>query len=151
LLFELTQKLKSADRLAETIVCAPQHKSKNWYIELTRLSDEQLKFRKGCLEGIAKDAPSRIAEWPITLFHIPSKPPSTNAWRLSTTAADMKLAMPPTRQSLVQQLPSGMARETKGRPTADESEIEEPSRTPPSPRKGSVARHVALFENDLAA
>jgi len=151
LLFELTQKLKSADRLAETIVCAPQHKSKNWYIELTRLSDEQLKFRKGCLEGIAKDAPSRIAEWPITLFHIPSKPPSTNAWRLSTTAADMKLAMPPTRQSLVQQLPSGMARETKGRPTADESEIEEPSRTPPSPRKGSVARQVALFENDLAA
>jgi hypothetical protein len=44
-----------------------------------------------------------------------------------------------------------MARETKGRPTADESEIEEPSRTPPSPRKGSVARQVALFENDLAA
>ena len=62
--------------------------------------------------------------------------------------------MPPTRQSLVKQLPSGMAweaLETKGRPTADESEIEEPSRTPPSPRKGSVARQVALFENDLAA
>ena len=155
LLLELTQKLKSADRLAETIVCAPQHKSKNWYIELTRLSDEQLKFRKGCLEGIAKDAPSRIAEWPITLFHIPSKPPSANAWKLSTTAADMRLAMPPTRQSLVQQLPSGMvweALETKGRPTADEeSEIEEPSRSQPSPRKGRVARQVALFEDDLAA
>ena len=63
--------------------------------------------------------------------------------------------MPPTRQSLVQQLPSGMvweALETKGRPTADEeSEIEEPSRSQPSPRKGRVARQVALFEDDLAA
>jgi len=80
------QKLKQPDRTAETIVCAPQHRSKRWYMELVSQSDEQLKFRKGQLERISEDAPARLDEWPITLFHIPAKEPM------------MKLAMPPTRR-----------------------------------------------------
>jgi len=74
LLDAVVRKLEHPERTAEVIVCAPQHKTKAWYVALCGLCDDQLKHSRGHLDKFSKhDCPSRLSEWPITLFHVPAR------------------------------------------------------------------------------
>ena len=73
LLSEVCQMLQRPDRLAEAIVCAPVRQSADWYYTLSKLADETQKFGVGRLTKVADDAPARLEEWPIQLWHIPPR------------------------------------------------------------------------------
>lgn len=75
-LMKLIDLLNRRERTAEVIVCAPEWASSRWYIYLSAMCDEKCKLLAGKLQAIAQDAPQRIGEWPITLFHIPPRVPS---------------------------------------------------------------------------
>jgi len=73
LLSEVCQMLQRPDRVAEAIVCAPVRQSADWYYTLSKLADETQKFGVGRLTKVADDAPARLDEWPIQLWHIPPR------------------------------------------------------------------------------
>lgn len=70
---QIVKKLASPDRAAEVIVCTPFRPSMDWFFHLSSMSDEQQKYMAGKLTRVAKDAPDRLEEWPIMLFHVPAK------------------------------------------------------------------------------
>jgi hypothetical protein len=71
LLLELTEILQHPDRHAETIVCCPLWTSAKWFRELYSISEgDYKKYTAGKLIRVADDAPNRLEEWPIALFHI---------------------------------------------------------------------------------
>ena len=72
-LSELVDLLSHPGRTAEVIVCAPAFLQQKWFLPLSQLSDGKWKLNAGKLQKIAPDAPSRITEWPIVLFHIPAR------------------------------------------------------------------------------
>ena len=92
LLDRVVRKLRAPERTAEVIVCAPQHKTKAWYVALCGLAQAQLKHGRGHLDRFSKqDCPSRLSEWPITLFHIAAR---DEAPQPGTRPAVPKLAAP---------------------------------------------------------
>ena len=70
LLMPLVQLLAKPERTAEVIVCAPAFQSQNWFQPMLQLSSDRWKCNAGKLQKVAPDAPSRVPEWPIMLFHI---------------------------------------------------------------------------------
>lgn len=72
LLSAVVKKLKGPTRTAEIVLLAPIHRGSPWYPEILAMSDDTLKFPKGNLEKIADDAPGRLLEWPMEVFHIPA-------------------------------------------------------------------------------
>ena len=71
--------LQSPGRLSEVIVCAPYRPSTDWFFQLSKVTDDKKKFMAGKLVRVADDAPGRIGEWPVMLFHVPPrKPPKAN-------------------------------------------------------------------------
>jgi hypothetical protein len=56
LLQAVITKLRTRERSAEVIVCAPQHRSRPWYLQLMALSDAQLSFPRGRLGPRRRDA-----------------------------------------------------------------------------------------------
>jgi len=73
---ELAKLLARGDRGAEVVVCAPYRPTSDWYYRINKMSDEQVKYRSGKLLQVADDAPKRVNEWPLIIFHIP--PPATH-------------------------------------------------------------------------
>lgn len=73
LLSEFVDLLSRPQRMAEVIVCAPAFLQQKWFLPLAQLSDGKWKLNAGKLQRIAPDAPSRIIEWPVVLFHIPAR------------------------------------------------------------------------------
>ena len=103
LLNKLVAKLSAAERQAEVLVVVPQHKTTRWYMDLLRLADSHIKFPKGRLERIAADAPKRLEEWPITIFHIAAgdKPraPAPASPATPDSGATRRPRAKPTKQS----------------------------------------------------
>lgn len=75
LLDALVSHLRSPLRLSEVIVCAPVRANTSWFYDLGKLADEQEKFMAGKLTKVSDDAPARLEEWPIVLFHVPAQRP----------------------------------------------------------------------------
>lgn len=74
LLPELVALLENPSRLAEVIVVAPFRPTTQWAWRLAALADDKLKYPMGgMLTKVGDDAPQRVQEWPITLFHIPAR------------------------------------------------------------------------------
>ena len=71
LLLELWQLLLLPEHTAEVLVCAPYWPSAVWFAPLLELCDEYVTYEAGSLERVAADAPARLSEWPIIIFHIP--------------------------------------------------------------------------------
>ena len=65
--------LTGDSREAEVIVCAPYRPTADWYFKLVQLSDDKRKHMAGKLVGVADDAPPRVREWPIVIFHVPGR------------------------------------------------------------------------------
>lgn len=97
LLNELSEMLKQKERIAETIVCAPVWSATQWFRDLYDVSDQQQKFGAGKLHKVAEDAPARLEEWPIILFHVPARnenaksPQRAGATRKATSLAPAKV------------------------------------------------------------
>ena len=74
-LLELTHLLDSPERCAEVLVCAPfwPRNGGDWFLNLQRLSDSSMRRAAGCLHKVADDAPDRVEEWPMIIFHIPGR------------------------------------------------------------------------------
>ena len=45
----------------------------NWFQALNRLCDEKQRYAAGRLHKIAEDAPERVDEWPLQIYHIPAR------------------------------------------------------------------------------
>jgi hypothetical protein len=73
LLLALWQLLLLPERTAEVLVCAPYWPSAIWFAPLLELCDEYVTYEAGSLERVAADAPARLSEWPIIVFHIPQQ------------------------------------------------------------------------------
>lgn len=63
--------LEKDTRLAEVFVVCPKSTA-DWAYRLNKLSDGHLRYMGGHLEKVASDAPKRVGEWPIVVFHIPA-------------------------------------------------------------------------------
>ena len=55
------------------IVCAPFRPNAEWFYKLNVLASDKCKIMAGKLTKVAPDAPSRVSEWPVMLFHIPPR------------------------------------------------------------------------------
>jgi len=75
LLPQLVKMLEKSSRLAEVIVCTPFRPKADWSFDLSRLADDEMKLNGGHLAKVAADAPDRVNEWPIVLYHIPAPAP----------------------------------------------------------------------------
>ena len=73
LLLELWQLLRLDERSAEVLVCAPYWPTAVWFTPLLELCDEYVTYEAGSLERVAPDAPARLSEWQIIIFHIPAR------------------------------------------------------------------------------
>jgi hypothetical protein len=73
LLLELWQLLRLEERTAEVLVCAPYWPTAAWFAPLLELCDEYITYESGSLEMVAPDAPARLSEWQIAVFHVPAR------------------------------------------------------------------------------
>ena len=64
--------LESSNRESEVIVCSPFRPTTQWFKKLKELSDDMIKLMAGKLSKVANDAPDRVSEWPVVVFHISS-------------------------------------------------------------------------------
>lgn len=94
LLDKLCDLLENPERLSEVVVCAPAHKSQAWFFRLTAMADDQRRYGAGKLVKVAPDAPARIGETPIVLFHMAARKRSADERRGSnrrgSTDANMR-------------------------------------------------------------
>lgn len=75
----LVKLLERPERCAEVIVVAPSWRNAkkmapgDWLLTLSKLCDEKVKYTAGRLHKVADDAPERIEEWPLQIYHIPAR------------------------------------------------------------------------------
>ena len=79
-LHDLSILLDKPERCAEVIVVAPYWPRNSgraapgeWFQHLNKLCDEKQRYAAGRLHKVADDAPARIEEWPLQLYHIPAR------------------------------------------------------------------------------
>lgn len=163
LLDALATIMELPERCAEVIVCVPYRPNTEWFHRFKKLSDDGKKYMAGKLSKVAEDAPHRVHEWPIMLFHLPGrkfKPPPAKIravetlseriakMRTSEKTADSAWRLPPEVPSRVapklQQVQAQAQAQAQGQvPQPPASKIPlghagEPPTPPPPPPHGDT-------------
>jgi len=145
-LSKLVELLDHPERLSEVVVCAPAHSSQQWFFHLTRLADETTRYTPGKLVKVADDAPARVGDWPIVLFHLPARKAPRGESRGLLAGAEL------ARGALGQQTPSeggtpggrrsppkGRRPHTAGTGVADEGSLISSPDDSPAARRASAS------------
>jgi hypothetical protein len=64
--------LAQPTRMAEVIVVAPIRPTEEWMTRFEEMCDDSIKHMHGTLIRVADDAPERVQDWAVMLYHIPA-------------------------------------------------------------------------------